>query len=173
MIRLHRFLSNPFDDIEISLNELLAFSTDHLQRLIANNSGALYTARITATTTALNAVGDCTTNDIVKLGLRKGRKLAKNTFRDTLPAQVERLHAAVVVAFGGKAPEIKDCFPQGRRIFSDTPDDQLENLLSALKTALLAKQAALGSPTVVADADALLTTWIALHNASETATGHK
>ena len=52
MIRLNRFLSNPFDDPEISLDELLAFSTDHLQRLIANNPGGIYTARITATTNA-------------------------------------------------------------------------------------------------------------------------
>ena len=49
MIRLNRFLSNPFDDSDISLDELLAFPTDHLPRVIANNTGVLYTARIPAT----------------------------------------------------------------------------------------------------------------------------
>ena len=48
MIRLNRFLSNPFDDSDISLDELMAFSTDHLQRFIANNTGVLYTAGIPA-----------------------------------------------------------------------------------------------------------------------------
>jgi len=29
MIDLHRFLANPFDDKEVSMDELLAFTTDH------------------------------------------------------------------------------------------------------------------------------------------------
>ena len=175
MIRLNRFLINPFDDPEISLDELLAFSTDHLQRLIANNSAAVYTTRITATTTALNLVSSTVTDDTVKMGLRKGRKLAKDNFRKVLPGNVEKLYAVVVAKFGSAAPEVLDCFPEGRKVFSDSTDDHLEYHLSGLKTALLAKQAALGASgvAVVADADALLQAWIALHNSSETATGNK
>ncbi len=41
MLDLHRFLRNPFNDKEISLDELIAFSTDNLQRTISNNPGAI------------------------------------------------------------------------------------------------------------------------------------
>ena len=116
-----------------------------------------------------------TTDDTVKLGLRKGRKLAKDNFRKVLPASVEKLYAVVVAKFGSQSPEVLDCFPQGRSIFGTATDDHLENHLSGLKTALLAKQAVLGASgaTVVADADALLQAWIALHNSSESSTGNK
>ena len=77
MRNLSRFLDNPFDDKDISVAELLAFTTDHLQRMIANNSGGELSARITATTSSLELVADCVTDDQTKLGLRKARKLAK------------------------------------------------------------------------------------------------
>ena len=51
MIYLNRFLEVPFDHRQISMDELIAFTTDHLQRMVANNPGALFNARITATTT--------------------------------------------------------------------------------------------------------------------------
>lgn len=172
MIRLTRFLENPFDSKNISLDELLAFSTDHLQRLIANNPGALYNARITATTTALATVEACTTDDQVKLGLRKARKLAKDTYRENLPANLAKIHAVVVAKYGPNAPEVLECFPQGRTIFTTCTDDQLQNHLTALHTALVARQAALGAQ-VVADAAGLLSTWIAIYAASESSTAAK
>ena len=82
---LHHYLENPFDDDGISVDELSAFTTDHLQRLVANNPGALYNTRITATTTAWTVVANCTSGDQTKLGLRKARKMVKDTFRRTLP----------------------------------------------------------------------------------------
>src|SRR5438093_3732398 len=53
MLDLHRFLTNPFDDPQISLGELLSFSSDHLARMIANNPGGILTARITPTTSEI------------------------------------------------------------------------------------------------------------------------
>ena len=38
MRNLAHFLDNPFDDKEISEAELAAFTTDHLERFIANNT---------------------------------------------------------------------------------------------------------------------------------------
>ena len=37
MRNLSRFLDNPFDDLRISLARLIAFATDNIQRMIANN----------------------------------------------------------------------------------------------------------------------------------------
>ena len=169
---LHRYVENPFDDDGISLDELIAFSTDHLQRLIANNPGALFNARITATTTALAAVEGSTTDDQTKLGLRKARKDAKGAFRKALPEKVAMLHAAVVAKFGPSAPEVTECFPQGRTVFTSCTDDHVENHLQALINGLTAHQAQLGAP-VVADAGGLLSTWMSIYGASESSSGAK
>ncbi|MCB1066300.1 MAG: hypothetical protein KDN20_25705 [Verrucomicrobiae bacterium] len=42
-------LDTPFDDKEVSQDDLAAFSTDHRERLIANDADGALTTRITAT----------------------------------------------------------------------------------------------------------------------------
>ncbi len=172
MITLSRFLINPFDDAEISLDELLSFATDHLQRLIANNPGALFNALITATTPLLTVLMNCTSDDQVKLGIRKARKLAKDAFRKGLVGKVEMLAAAVVAKFGKQGAEYMECFPQGRTVYKDSTDDHLEGHLTQLHTALAAHAAALG-PQAAADAAGLLSTWTVVYAASESSTGSK
>lgn len=172
MIQLSRFLDNPFDDAEISLDELIAFTTDHLQRMIANNPGALFNARITATTTMLAVVESCTTDDLTKLGLRKGAKLSKKTYREALPNNIARFHAAVVYKYGPNGPQVLHCFPQGRAIFGSCTDDKVENHLQTLLNGVTAHQGDLGAP-VVADVGGLLSTWTAIYAASESSTGAK
>ena len=172
MIDLHRYFQNPFDDPEISLNGLLAFSTDHLQRMIANNSGGSYSARIAATTAALQAVQSSTTDDLTKLGVRKARKLAKQTFRKALPEKIAKLQGAVIAKFGAKGAEVAECFPDGRTIFTKSPDDKLESQLRTLIAGVTAHQAQLGAP-VVAEAEALRVDWLTVYSASETSTGGK
>src|SRR5436309_1280434 len=78
---LHRFLENPFDDPGISIAELFAFSTDHLQRMVANNPTGDFTARITATTSSLGLCEACFSDDLTSGGLRKASKMVKDTFR--------------------------------------------------------------------------------------------
>jgi hypothetical protein len=172
MIDLHRFLANPFDGRQISMDELIAFTTDHLQRLVANNPGALFNTRITATTTKLALVENCLTDDQTKLGLRKGKKMVKDTFRTSLPRNVEKIWAAVVAKYGSKSPEELECFPQGRKVFSDCTDDRVENHLQTMLTGLAAYVADLGAG-VVSDAGGLLSTWLVVYHASEVSTGAK
>lgn len=172
MIQFNRFLINPFDDKDISMDELVAFTTDHLQRMVANNPGALFNTRITATTTKLAVVESCLTDDQVKLGLRKGKKLIKDSFRAALPKNLEKVWGAVVAQYGGESAEALECFPQGRAIFTSCTDDHLENHLQTLLTGVTAHQADLGVP-LVGNVSGLLSTWIAIHAASESATGAK
>ena len=114
MIDLHRFLEVPFDDREISLSELLSFSSDHLARMIANNPGGALTARITATTSSLTLVQDSATDDQTKKAIRKARKQVKDAFRKSLLEEVAKVNGAVVAKYGPNGPEVVECFPQGR-----------------------------------------------------------
>jgi len=91
MRNLAKFFENPFDDPSISMNELLAFVTDHLQRMIANNVGGELDARIAATSSALDLLLACATDDNSKLGLRKARNLVKDAFRKDLPGKVAKI----------------------------------------------------------------------------------
>lgn len=169
---LFRYLEVPFDAPAISLDELIAFSSDHLGRLVQNNPGAQFNARITATTTALTALSTCTTDNIAKLGLRKACKEGKNAFRQALPVNITKLHAAVVAKYGPESMQVTECFPQGRTIFSTCTDDTVSQHLTALYNWLNAHVPDLG-PSPVGDAAGLLSTWTALYAASESSSAAK
>ncbi len=170
MIDLHRFLENPFDDRDISLAELLAFSSDHLARMIANNPGGELAARITATNSSLTLVENCATDDQTKLAIRKARVQVKNAFRENLSKEIAKVHGAVVARYGPDSPEVTECFPQGRSIFRECPDDRLAQHVQTLLNGVTAHQADLGAPLVAA-VQAQLTQWNTAAAASETATG--
>jgi len=168
---LHIWLINPFDDPNISMAELLAFTSDHLQRMTANPLPVL-TARIAATNTALGNVSGAFTDDDTTLGLRKARKLAKNDYRDALPAKVGKLAVAVENQFGEKSAQFVQCFPHGRSIFSSTTDEALENNLQTLINGVTALTPPLAAQ-VGTDATALLAGWTAVFTPSESASGAK
>lgn len=169
---LENFLRNPFDDDGISLDELLAFTTDHLQRLVVKNTGGQWNTFITATTVALTTLGQCSNNDQVKYGTRRAAKLAKEQFRAALPGNIGRLHGAVAYKFGPNSTQMLDCFPDGRTPLDRSTDDALANLLAPLATKLTALAGQLG-PEPGSDAGGLLSTWIALHAASDVSTAQK
>jgi len=173
MRTLTSFLVNPFDDDGISMAELAAFSTDHLQRMSANNAGGELTDRITATTSALSLVEDCFTDDLSRLGVRKARKQAKNDFRrDIIPLEVERVEAGFIAAFGADSNVLLEALPNGRNIFNTCRDDQVENYLQVLLDAATTHQASL-APATLTQATNLKNNWVAIYEASESSTGDK
>ena len=172
MITLSRFLDNPFDDARISLGTLLAFTPDHVQRMIATNPGGELTPRIAATQSALQRVADTLSDDTTRLALRKARVQAKDNFRETLPAAVAKIFAAVTAKYGVDSIILIECCPQGRSIFSSSPDTGLEAHLRTLVSGITAHVADLGQP-LVAEATGLRTGWAALLTASAAATGAK
>lgn len=172
MIALVRYCINPYDDRQISLNELIDYSSTHLQRLITNNPGALFNQRITGTTTALSVMDNCMFDNDVKLALRMARVQAKDAFREALPGNLVRIHAAVIAAFGTESTQLTECFPQGRAVFGNCPDDQLDDKLQALQTCLTPLTAQVGA-THVNNLGGLISTWIALLAAVESASANK
>ncbi len=139
---LTSFLKNPFDDPKISTIRLIVFTTDHLQRMSANNAGGELTARITATTSALGLVEDCTSDDQIRLGIRMARKQAKTDFREhTLPPAVERIEAGLIAAFTSSSPLLIEALPKGRSIFNSCRDDEVVTHLDPLLAVVTAHAA--------------------------------
>lgn len=173
MKRLAYFLENPFDDAAISVAELLAFTTDHLQRMIANNDSGQLTAHITATTSAYQEVGDCVSDDGTKLGLRMARNQVKTDFRkDTLRAGVARIEGALKGAYADSAGVLVEALPKGRTIFTACRDDQVATYIAILHGVVTARAADL-PPAIVTLAGTLKTQWTAILSACEESTGRK
>ena len=175
MIRLARLFANPFLDEEVSFMELLNCATDTQQRLIANNPGSVYNGIINGLTVALATVDQCATDDIVKLGLRKGAKAAKGIFRDSLSRHIGKLHAKVTGHFGPGDPAITTIFAGGREIFGDCQDDDLRHHLEGVLANLTPHVPAMGATgtQALSDISGLISTWLALFAASESSTGAK
>jgi hypothetical protein len=173
MRNLARFLDNPFDDKHISEAELAAFTTDHLERMIANNNNNELTARITATQSAFDLFAECASDDGVRLALRRARKLAKDNYRTvTIIRDVIRIEGALVSAYGKDSPVILEALPGGRTIFQECRDDQVGAKLDILHSAVMAHQADL-VPAIVTLTTALKTNWLAVYAASEASTGSR
>lgn len=119
--------------------------------------------------TALDAA--FTEND-TKLGLRKAQKKTKRSFRKALSAAIGKINVAVKAKFGERAAEVKECFPEGRLIFSRCRDAVLESHLESLINGLQA-HAAMLDPGVPAQAEALLASWRAVWETSGSASGVK
>jgi hypothetical protein len=118
----------------------------------------------------MGVVESCTTDNQIKLSLRKSKKNAKNAFRAALPGNILTIYATVLTHFGPTSPEMDEIFVSGRGVFGDCADDHLENHLQTTLAGLTAHVAVLGAP-VVADATGLLTSWLAIYGASESSTG--
>ncbi len=172
MRNLSKFLENPFDDDGISIAELVAFTTDNIERMKANNSSGELTPRITPTELSLGLVRQRFTADETKLGLRKGSKQDKNAFRKDLPATMAKLALVVEVKYGEKSPEYLECLPHGRSVFTSSTDDLLESHIQTFITGVTAHQADLGAQ-VVTDATAVKTGWLEVYAPSESASAAK
>lgn len=162
----------PFDDPSIGSARLIAFATDNLQRMIANNPGNELDPRITATTSSLELYTDCLTDDQTKLGVRKSRKMAKDAFRESIPGSVAKFAGSIVAQYGSNAPELAECFPEGRTIFSTCRDDEVLQHLETLSNGVNAHVADLGAP-LGTKVTQLIAAWVAIYNASETSAGQK
>jgi hypothetical protein len=140
--------------------------------MTANNPSGVLTPRVTATNAALAAVNSAFSDDDTKLGQRKARKQAKNVYRDALPKSVGKIAVTVEGKFGEGSPEFAECFPHGRKVFSNCADDELANNLQTLINGVTNHQSVLGAQAVT-DATALLTGWNAVYASSESSTGAK
>lgn len=168
---LHPYFQNPFAAPSFGVNKLLAFTTDHLGKLAANNPGGIYDGRIAATRVALEAVQGAFEEDLSKLGSRKSSKGAKRQFRKALPAVIGDIHLALAVKFGLKSPKLATFFPTGRSVFFKCRDDMLGSELDTLIAALTAQGDL--APEILAQAEGLRSDWQVIYEGSESSSAVK
>ena len=157
-----------FSDLHISINEKLTYTTANVSAMLGNPVGNLFTERISAMTAAANGLEEGISGTLVKLGLQMMRTETKRIFRAALPAEVGQIYSSVVAKFGMKSTVLPLIFPQGRTIFSQAPDESLNNPLSQLVTSITPYATDVGQ-AVVDHAAGLLTTWTSLYQAASLA----
>ena len=172
MRNLTYYFTNPFNSPTISLAELSSFTTDHLERMSANNPGGAFNARISATTSALGMLEAAFAQDIGQLGMRKTAKLVKDNFRKSLKEEIATFEAKIKAVLGARSPELATFFPLGRKIYSTAPDDGVKGHLDSLVARVNAEQARLGA-ALVAEVTAARDAWVSVYVASEASTGGK
>lgn len=168
MTNLQTYFINPFLSTEIAFTRLLKYAARHLARMIASNPGSLLDTRITDTTTALNTVEAGVTDVATKQAIQESRTQIKEDFRVALRAHIRRIYGAVTGAFGDPSPELTECFPQGRVLFSDCKDEELNNALGQLVACLTPKSAQVGA-TIVTLATNLKTQWQTIYTQQDAA----
>ncbi len=172
MKRMRYVFRNVFLNSKYSLASMIAFTTDLIERLSANNPDHQLDGQIAALTEALAILNQQSSADFAMLGIRKGAKLKKNAFRGALPNAIRRIYSIALAEFGDPSEEMKNIFPKGRSIFNESRDDRLIEPLDGMVSGLTLHQAELGAG-VVAEATALRDEWLEIHEASEEATGVK
>jgi hypothetical protein len=164
MINMEELFDNWFEDAKITKTRLTIFTRQHLLAVEADNANGDYDDIIAATEPLLTTVENCLTDRSTKAAIEEGRVQAKDLFREQLPEKIRKLYAAVVVAYGDPSPDLTMCFPDGRTVFNrrGCKDEDLNNHLSQLKNALMARSATVGA-THVTTITNLVTQWSALY----------
>jgi hypothetical protein len=166
MFDLYRVFLNPFDDEEISIDEVLSYTPAHLAALIANNPAGQFDALIAATDTVLGALGGTVTDETVKLGIQKARTQAKEHFRAALSNDLSKVHGAALAKYGRKGATMLEIFPGGLDAFRTATDDTLAKKLDALAEAV-GQHPEMGADAKT-QAEALAATWEGLYGAAKT-----
>mgnify|MGYP001371895646 CR=1 FL=1 len=91
---------------------------------------------------------DCVVDDLARLGIRKARKQSKDDLRAAIPVAVANIIGTAGTEFGPDSPEVIECGPQGRTIFSTCQDDEISGPLQTLIAGVTAHQATLVVPLV-------------------------
>lgn len=173
MKSLTRYLDNPFANDDLALDDLLAFTTDHLGRLRSRNADGQNDALVGPLESALAGLTAAMGQDGTRLGQRKARKHVKRHFRrEVLPPGLKRVEGGIVAYLEGAAEVLKKAFPHGRRLFHRCADDLLRAHLATVRAVVLEHAAELppAVPELVQD---LVTQWQAVYAGSESSSGVK
>lgn len=167
MFDLYRVFMNPFDDEDISLEDLLSYAPAHLGAMTSNNPGGQLDGAIATTDTLLTELGGSVTDETVQLGVQKARTKAKETFRAGLSNELSKLHGAALAKYGRKGAAMLEIFPGGLDAFNISSDDSLGKKLDALAVALGNRTADLGTEPKT-QALALAAAWEGIYGAATT-----
>jgi hypothetical protein len=162
MQNLQDYFVIAFADPNTAFTRLLTFGARSLGRLSKSNPGNIFDTIIAATTTALSNAESGVTDLGAKAAIKLAKTEVKDNFREALSPIIRRIYGSLAGVYGDPAPELTECFPQGRTVFHTCKDEELNNKLGQLVACLANKTVDAGIKTL---AQAQLTNWNAIYTA--------
>ncbi len=149
MIDLSRFFRNPFDDRQISDDELRTFTEDHLGRTAAANTGGVFDSLLTNTTAAFNNFFGQVASGELKLVLQMAATEAMNTRWSLFVAYMTNRGEARVEDRAGKPSALyTEFFPRGLNEYHQTKVADSQTLAERVKQLATTNVATLGQDFV-------------------------
>lgn len=144
MINLNVFFKSHFDTQFISDDNLRKFADIHLQRLTANNPGAIYTPLITALGTAytnyFGAIGD----EAVKIAVREGSTIVLMAEIAKFKHDVSQKEGTVRGLYGVDSGTYQEFFPQGVTAYTNADLTNIHTFTQLMMDAATAHAADVG-----------------------------
>lgn len=150
MMDLHRYFRNPFTNPGISVDELVAFTADHLGLLGARAGTSLYDGLIASTAPLFDGLEGRITDQVVRESLRRARTTATQALRHELHASLSGLEGRVHSRFPRESATYLGIFPSGLSAFYNASVDGFGPLLDALMRNLEPHAAAIGEDDIAA-----------------------
>ncbi len=135
MINLKTLFKNHLASKEISDDELMAFSQDHLARITANNHDGILDPIIGATGAAHIACFGAISDEDVAAAVRQGMTINVDRAIAAFKKLVQRREGAIRSAFGEDGPEYQEFFPHGMTEYSQATKENIEVLMNRFATA--------------------------------------
>lgn len=136
MIRISRFFENLFDDKEISVGELTNFSSDHIERLRANNPASEFDQLLEDTETKHNALETAVNALGTDTAQREGRTKDMNEVVADFKKSVSRVEGLISYTFGRQSGTYQEFYPQGITEYTNMTIEQAEELIKRFSTAV-------------------------------------
>jgi hypothetical protein len=148
MLQFETIFKNQFANKNISDDNLKKFAEDHLQRMIAKNSGGTFTLRITDTTTAYtNYFGSMSDEDIA-LSFQQSLTMTNDNLLDLFKKTVSQKEGTIRGFYNKGTPEYEAFFPHGLTEYSNALKANVETLMTRMIAVSTAHVVDLGAPFV-------------------------
>lgn len=136
MIDLSRYFRILFLNKNISRANLKQFTEDHIQRLIANNPGGIFTSLITTVTNAYTAFfGDMSDVSIADAALQ-ARTAGMNAAKDNVIKFIRDAHGLITYTFRNSTETIQEFYPYGLNEYNQSDLGNFETLMNRFGTAI-------------------------------------
>ena len=171
MIELVKYFRILFLSPRISRERLKDFTEDHIQRLAAHNPGGIFTAILSAITTAYNNYYGDLASESLNLAVQKGTTNAMNESRVNLERQLIDNEKLVAYTYRNNRTTYLEFYPQGLTEYHNADLPTLETISDRYKSSLAA-HAADFTPTFVTDYNTLQGLFVTNRAAQHTAMGN-
>ena len=146
MLHIVKFFENLFDDAKITVNRLIDFAKDNIGKMTSNNTGGIYTSRITATQTKVDALQTVLDNKNTDGSNYAGSTVSKTQSRAYFQNYLSQQEGLIKSVFGKGSQQYTEFFPKGLSGFQQATDTNFDSMAKTVVQKATEYVAELGTP---------------------------